>query len=101
MRLLGFAAASVVLVGCFVIDPDDPEPPPAKSSSAPAPTETSKPSPAPASTAPAGTCAPNALCGGITSCTDNCYGTDCCSISCSCGKGEDQTHLYCTMTCSK
>jgi hypothetical protein len=92
MRFLVFAAASAVLAGCFVIDPDPDEPP-----STPA-----RPAqPAPASTEPAGTCAPNAACGGITSCTNDCYGKDCCSITCQCGSGDDRTHLYCSMTCSK
>ncbi len=50
----------------------------------------------------AGQCVPNAVCNGIASCTDNCFGERCCSIGCSCNgtAGDPQARLACSMTCS-
>lgn len=45
------------------------------------------------------TCAPGAKCGGLTSCTDSCFGPDCCYVSCNCWSTDDV--LHCQMTCSK
>lgn len=42
-------------------------------------------------------CAPGVSCGGIISCTDHCFGAECCVIRCTCG-GNDT--LYCDMTCN-
>lgn len=44
-------------------------------------------------------CAPGRLCGGLTSCTDECFGPDCCYLSCDCWSVDDT--LHCSMTCGK
>ncbi|MFO0735012.1 MAG: hypothetical protein U0270_04000 [Labilithrix sp.] len=95
--------ASLALTGCFVdiFTDDDPAPAPPPAAKPATTTTTAPPSSPPASSAPAGTCAPSAACGGLRSCTDDCYGQQCCNITCHCGEGDDQDHLYCQMECRK
>ena len=45
-----------------------------------------------------GACSPNAQCNGLTSCTDSCFGTECCYLSCNCWSNDDR--LHCSMTCN-
>ena len=44
------------------------------------------------------TCAPDAPCDGIDSCTNGCYGADCCTASCSCND-PDPTDPKARLTC--
>ncbi len=45
-------------------------------------------------------CAPAAACGGITHCTDTCYGAQCCFVSCTCSEASGLSgELVCTMSC--
>ena len=77
--------------------------PTASSPTAPsAPTASAEPAASPSG---AGLCAPDARCGGLTSCSDNCFGTKCCFLSCSCSSGnahDANAFLQCTLSaCSK
>jgi hypothetical protein len=40
-------------------------------------------------------CAPGFECGGLNSCTDTCYGSECCELSCTCVNGTLSCDLVC------
>jgi len=46
---------------------------------------------------PPGQCAPGNACGGLTQCTDYCYGSRCCLLNCSCGANDT---LGCDLLCN-
>lgn len=46
-------------------------------------------------------CEPDAPCRGITTCTNSCYGPDCCSASCGCSTTEVSSgRLRCSLSCN-
>jgi hypothetical protein len=45
-----------------------------------------------------GQCEPDAACGGLSSCTDHCYGDRCCYLGCGCDSATGR--LRCSMSCS-
>ncbi len=40
-------------------------------------------------------CAPGFECGGLNSCTDKCYGSECCELNCTCVNGTLSCDLVC------
>ena len=79
---------------------------PSGGSSAPAPTSSAPPSDPPTSggstSGGAAICGPDEGCHGISSCTNHCYGPDCCYAVC---QGRDiyvpGSRLFCSLTCPK
>jgi hypothetical protein len=50
-----------------------------------------------------GTCAPDAVCGGLDKCIDYCYGARCCTLNCECSgdEADPNAHLKCSLTCTR